>query len=171
MFTTTLAEVVAVNGRVLDVKPLFSPDGVTMPVITGVQLGMFGNVENNIDVNIKTGDIIIVLFTTFDISNFVTLGSKERMDTSRRNDLNSCIALPFTFNKHSSTLPLPTSIRMTGNREEQGNVEHVGNIVITGMAQAANVAATTSLKVAEKEMKGHIHTNGTNSQGNTGQPI
>lgn len=179
MFTTTLAEVITKKGRTLTVQPLFKPDGVKMPPITGVQLGLFGNSENFIDVSIKartgekSGDIVLIIFTTFDISNFVTFGNIDIMDTNRRNDYNSCIALPFTFAKHSEAVQNPQDGIHTkgytleqGQRKHEGDINRIGKTEITGSFSQSGDMEVDGTIHAEVDVvsdtvsgKSHIHIN------------
>ena len=173
MFTTTLAEVITKKGRTLTVQPLFKPDGVKMPPITGVQLGLFGNNSNFMDVSIKIGDIILIMFTTFDISNYVTFGNKDIMDTNRRNDMNSCIALPFTFTKHSEAVQNPQDGIHTkgytleqGQRKHEGDINRIGETEITGAFSQSGDMEVDGTIHAEVDVvsdtvsgKSHIHIN------------
>lgn len=179
MFTTTLAEVITVTGRTLTVQPLFSPSGVKLPVITGVQLGLFGNSEQFVDVHIKgktadsDGDIVLIIFTTFDISNYMTFGNKDIMDTSRRNDINSCVALPFTFKKHTEAIQNPQSgIHMKGyalhqgQKKHEGDLNRIGETEITGAFSQAgdmevdgNIHAEVDVVADTVSLKSHIHIN------------
>lgn len=178
MFTTTLAEVISVKGRTLTVQPLFKPDGVPMPPITGVQMGLFGNAEQFIDVHIKPktseqpGDVVLILFTTFDISNYVTFGNKDIMDTNRRNDFNSCIALPFTFTKHLSAVNNPTGgIHMKGYMLEQGQKRHEGDLDQQGQIESTgdHIAGGVSLINHTHTYKEPEHVK--NPVANTGKPV
>ena len=56
------------NGRFVDAEPLFSPNGVALPVLRNVPVALFGDSKDHIDWNIKEGDIMPYFILTFDIS-------------------------------------------------------------------------------------------------------
>lgn len=132
MFTSDLAEIVEIEGRLLSVKPLGKGEGVAAPVIHGVAIGLIGNINNYTDYNLKIGDIIPIWYTTRDISDYIAFGNKDTVGSSRRNNYNSAFTIPITFNYADLGLALPKSISFIGDRLDKGNVVHTGDHNVTG---------------------------------------
>ncbi len=132
MFTSCLAEITAINGRKLSVKPLGIMGGVTPPQIHDVPLGLLGNKDNHTDHKLEIGNIIIVLFTTFDISNYMAFGSKDTAMSISLNDYNNAIALPIVFGLEELKVMLPESISHIGNVNHVGDTTQKGNVTQTG---------------------------------------
>lgn len=128
-----LCEVQAVRkNRFVDLKPLFKPNGISLPVLRNVPVCMFGDNINYIDWKINVGNIIPVFVTTYDISSYISQGNKEKMDSIKRNSLNSCFALPFTIPSMQDTRSFPDAIKVIGNRHEEGEINQKGDITRTG---------------------------------------
>lgn len=147
-----LCEVQAIrSNRFVDLNPLFKPNGVSLPVLRNVPVGLFGNQINYIDWKISSGDIVPVFITTFDISSYISQGNKERMDTIKRNSLNSCFVLPFTIPTMQDSRSFPPAIKVIGNRIEEGEINQKGNITRNGNTDTnGNVNINGDLKVSQK---------------------
>ena len=164
------------KGRFVDAEPLFSPNGVALPVLRNVPVALFGDSKDHIDWNIKEGDIMPYFILTFDISSYISQGSHDVMDSNRRNNLNNGFILPFTIPNATESLEFPSDIRIIGDRLEEGNIDlkgnssQKGNVEITGdtiqkgnTTQAGNissigtVSATEDVKAGDKSLKNHRH--------------
>lgn len=164
------------KGRFVDAEPLFSPNGVALPVLRNVPVALFGDNKDHIDWNIKEGDIMPYFVLTFDISSYISQGSHDVMDSNRRNNLNNGFILPFTIPNATESLEFPSDIRIIGDRLEEGNIDlkgnssQKGNVEITGdttqkgnTAQTGNisstgtVSATEDVKAGDKSLKNHKH--------------
>lgn len=164
------------KGRFVDAEPLFSPNGVALPVLRNVPVALFGDSKDHIDWNIKEGDIMPYFILTFDISSYISQGSHDVMDSNRRNNLNNGFILPFTIPNATESLEFPSDIRIIGDRLEEGNIDltgdfnQKGNVEITGdTAQKGNttqtgnisstgtVSATEDVKAGDKSLKKHKH--------------
>lgn len=147
-----LCEVQAVRkNRFVDLKPLFKPNGIPLPVLRNVPVCMFGDNINYIDWKINAGNIVPVFITTFDISSYVSQGNKEKMDTIKRNSLNSCFVLPFTLPTMKDTRSFPEAIKIIGNRVEEGEINQKGNITRAGNTNTTgNINITGNLTVTQK---------------------
>nr|DAN54311.1 MAG TPA: baseplate protein [Caudoviricetes sp.] len=164
------------KGRFVDAEPLFSPNGVALPVLRNVPVALFGDNKDHIDWNIKEGDIMPYFILTFDISSYISQGSHDVMDSNRRNNLNNGFILPFTIPNATESLEFPSDIRIIGDRLEEGNIDlkgnssQKGNVEITGdtiqkgnTTQAGNissigtVSATEDVKAGDKSLKNHKH--------------
>lgn len=149
MFTCAFAEIVNIENRILSVKPLGSLGGVAPPIIHDVPLGLLGNMDNHTDHKLVVGDIIIILFTTMDIGNYIAFGSSETVPSLELNSYNSAIALPITFNLSQLGLALPESI------SQIGNILHSGNTTQEGSTNVSEKITTNELLVHGKtELKG-----------------
>lgn len=153
MFTSCLAEITAINNRILSVKPLGSMKGVLPPEIHDVPLGLLGNKENHTDHNLIVGDIILILFTTFNMGNYISFGSKETTPCLSLNDYNNAIALPIVFNQEILNIALPESISQIGNINHQGNTAQTGEQTTTGI-----IHSDTDVTGKEISLVGHTHT-------------
>lgn len=146
------------KGRFVDAEPLFSPNGVALPVLRNVPVALFGDSKDHIDWNIKEGDIMPYFILTFDISSYISQGSHDVMDSNRRNNLNNGFILPFTIPNATESLEFPSDIRIIGDRLEEGNIDlkgnssQKGNVEITG-----TVSATEDVKAGDKSLKNHRH--------------
>ena len=168
-------------------EPLFSPNGVALPVLRNVPVALFGNAINHIDWNIKEGDIMPYLILTFDISSYISQASQEIMDSDRRNNLNNGFILPFTIPNSTETLEFPTDIRIIGDRLEKGNIDltgnskQKGNLDISGdtkqkgnttqignINSTGTVSASEDVKAGDKSLKNHRHSGVTKGNDNTG---
>ena len=164
------------KGRFVDAEPLFSPNGVTLPVLRNVPVALFGDSKDHIDWNIKEGDIMPYFILTFDISSYISQGSHDVMDSNRRNNLNNGFILPFTIPNATENLEFPSDIRIIGDRLEEGNIDltgdssQKGNVEITGnttqngnttqtgnISSTGTVSATEDVKAGDKSLKNHKH--------------
>lgn len=147
-----LCEVQSVRkNRFVDLKPLFKPNGISLPVLRNVPVCMFGDNINYIDWKINVGNIIPVFVTTYDISSYISQGNKEKMDSIKRNSLNSCFALPFTIPSMQDIRSFPDAIKIIGNRLEEGEINQIGNITRTGNTNTkGDIKITGNLTVTQK---------------------
>lgn len=167
--------------RFVDAQPLFSPNGVELPPLRNIPVGLLGDETDHFDWNVKVGDIMPYFVLTFDISSYASQGSLEIMDSNRRNNLNSGFILPFTIPNMKENLQFPSDIRIIGNRLEKGNIEQTGNKKQTGnmdltgdttqngnISSSGTVSGKEDVVAAGKSMKNHKHTNVTPGTDNTG---
>lgn len=164
------------KGRFVDAEPLFSPNGVALPVLRNVPVGLFGDSKDHIDWNIKEGDIMPYFVLTFDISSYISQGSHDVMDSNRRNNLNNGFILPFTIPNSTESLEFPSDIRILGDRLEEGNIDlkgdskQEGNVEINGnttqkgnttqtgnISTKGSVAASEDVTAGDKSLKKHKH--------------
>ena len=164
------------KGRFVDAEPLFSPNGVALPVLRNVPVALFGDSKDHIDWNIKEGDIMPYFVLTFDISSYISQGSHDVMDSSRRNNLNNGFILPFTIPNATESLEFPSDIRIIGDRLEKGNIDlkgdskQEGNVEINGnttqkgnttqtgnISTKGSVAASEDVTAGDKSLKKHKH--------------
>lgn len=164
------------KGRFVDAEPLFSPNGVALPVLRNVPVALFGDNKDHIDWNIKEGDIMPYFILTFDISSYISQGSHDVMDSNRRNNLNNGFILPFTIPNATESLEFPSDIRIIGDRLEEGNIDlkgnssQKGNVEITGdttqkgnttqmgnISSTGTISATEDVKAGDKSLKNHRH--------------
>lgn len=139
------------KNRFVDLKPLFKPNGISLPVLRNVPVCMFGDNINYIDWKINIGNIIPVFVTTYDISSYISQGNKEKMDSIKRNSLNSCFALPFTIPSMQDIRSFPDAIKIIGNRLEEGEINQIGNITRTGNTNTkGDINITGNLTVTQK---------------------
>ena len=165
------------KGRFVDAEPLFSPNGVALPVLRNVPVALFGDNKDHIDWNIKEGDIMPYFVLTFDISSYISQGSHDVMDSNRRNNLNNGFILPFTIPNATESLEFPSDIRIIGDRLEEGNIDlkgdskQKGNVEINGnttqkgnttqtgnISTKGSVAASEDVTAGDKSLKKHKHT-------------
>lgn len=169
------------SNRFVDAKPLFTPNGVELPPLRNIPVGLLGDKTDHFDWNVKIGDIMPYFVLTFDISSYASQGSLEIMDSNRRNNLNSGFILPFTIPNMKENLQFPSDIRIIGNRLEKGNIEQTGNKKQTGnmdltgdttqngnISSSGTVSGKEDVVAAGKSMKNHKHTNVTPGTDNTG---
>lgn len=164
------------KGRFVDAEPLFSPNGVALPVLRNVPVALFGDSKDHIDWNIKEGDIMPYFVLTFDISSYISQGSHDVMDSNRRNNLNNGFILPFTIPNSTESLEFPSDIRILGDRLEEGNIDlkgdskQEGNVEINGnttqkgnttqtgnISTKGSVAASEDVTAGDKSLKKHKH--------------
>lgn len=158
------------KGRFVDAVPLFSPSGVPLPVLRNVPVALFGNEKNHIDWHISQGDVMPYLITTYDLSSYVSRGSLENMDTTRRNNLNSGFILPVTIPHMGEILEFAEDLRIIGNRLERGNVDitgdytHQGNLIQTGnnttegaISATKNIVTARDVIAGKKSLRSHKH--------------
>ena len=134
MFTSCLAKITSIEGRILSVSPVGTMNGKKPPEIHGVPLGLIGNEQNHSDYKLNIGDIVAIFFTTFSLDDFVANGSDECNSSIGKNDYNSAFAIPITFNNQS--MDLPESIRTVGNNIHKGNLNQEGTQDITGLCSS-----------------------------------
>ena len=175
------------KGRFVDAEPLFSPNGVALPVLRNVPVALFGDSKDHIDWNIKEGDIMPYFILTFDISSYISQGSHDVMDSNRRNNLNNGFILPFTIPNATENLEFPSDIRIIGDRLEEGNIDlkgnssQKGNVEITGdttqkgnttqtgnISSTGTVSATEDVKAGDKSLKNHKHSGVTKGNDTSG---
>ena len=164
------------KGRFVDAEPLFTPNGVALPVLRNVPVALFGDSKDHIDWNIKEGDIMPYFVLTFDISSYISQGSHDVMDSNRRNNLNNGFILPFTIPNATESLEFPSDIRIIGDRLEEGNIDlkgdskQEGNVKINGnttqkgnttqtgnISTKGSVAASEDVTAGDKSLKKHKH--------------
>ena len=145
------------KGRFVDAEPLFSPNGVALPVLRNVPVALFGDNKDHIDWNIKEGDIMPYFVLTFDISSYISQGSHDVMDSNRRNNLNNGFILPFTIPNATESLEFPSDIRIIGDRLEEGNIDLKGNVNIGEMylenGELKNISAEGNVIVRKLYVK------------------
>ncbi len=167
--------------RFVDAQPLFAPNGVELPPLRNIPVGLLGDKTDHFDWNVKIGDIMPYFVLTFDISSYASQGSLEVMDSNRRNNLNNGFILPFTIPNMKETLQFPSDIRIIGNRLEKGNIEQTGNkkqmgdnTIAGNTTQNGNISSSGTVSgkedvvAAGKSMRNHKHTNVTSGVDNTG---
>lgn len=160
-----LCEVVNIReNRFVDLKPLFIPNGIPLPVLRNVPVAIFGDEKNYIDWKINVGNILPTFITTFDISSYISSGNKEKMDTTLRNSLNSTFALPLTIPSMKDVRNFPEAIKMIGDRFEVGKINQTGDVIrkgaenITGDINiTGNLTVTAKATVAGIDFKSHKH--------------
>lgn len=164
------------KGRFVDAEPLFTPNGVALPVLRNVPVALFGDNKDHIDWNIKEGDIMPYFVLTFDISSYISQGSHDVMDSNRRNNLNNGFILPFTIPNATESLEFPSDIRIIGDRLEEGNIDlkgdskQEGNVKINGnttqkgnttqtgnISTKGSVVASEDVTAGDKSLKKHKH--------------
>lgn len=158
------------KGRFVDAVPLFSPNGVPLPVLRNVPVALFGNAKNHIDWHITEGDIMPYLVVTYDLSSYISQGSIEIMDTTRRNNLNSGFILPVTIPNMREILEFAENIRIIGDRLEEGNIDltgdcvHKGNVnqtgnndVTGGITATQNITTSQDVVAGGKSLQNHKH--------------
>ena len=164
------------KGRFVDAEPLFTPNGVALPVLRNVPVALFGDNKDHIDWNIKEGDIMPYFVLTFDISSYISQGSHDVMDSNRRNNLNNGFILPFTIPNATESLEFHSDIRIIGDRLEEGNIDlkgdskQEGNVKINGnttqkgnttqtgnISTKGSVAASEDVTAGDKSLKKHKH--------------
>ena len=164
------------KGRFVDAEPLFSPNGVALPVLRNVPVALFGDSKDHIDWNIKEGDIMPYFVLTFDISSYISQCSHDVIDSNRRNNLNNGFILPFTIPNATESLEFPSDIRIIGDRLEEGNIDlkgdskQEGNVKINGnttqkgnttqtgnISTKGSVAASEDVTAGDKSLKKHKH--------------
>lgn len=164
------------KGRFVDAEPLFTPNGVALPVLRNVPVALFGDNKDHIDWNIKEGNIMPYFVLTFDISSYISQGSHDVMDSNRRNNLNNGFILPFTIPNATESLEFPSDIRIIGDRLEEGNIDlkgdskQEGNVKINGnttqkgnttqtgnISTKGSVAASEDVTAGDKSLKKHKH--------------
>lgn len=190
MFTACIAEITNIEKRILSVKPIGLMGGIIPPEIHQVPLGMLGNENNHTDHNLKIGDMILVLFLTFNPSNYVAFGGKNNLSDLNMNDYNNAVALPIVFNRAVFNFDLPESISHFGNvahtgntnrdgsltqkgdTTQTGNIDVTGNIKATGTIEAPQVNGTTDVSFAGISGKSHTHSYkpGTGTPTSTSKP-
>ena len=174
MFTSSFAEIVSINNRILSVKPLGSMGGVAPPIIHDVPLGLLGNMDNHIDHKLVIGDIIIILFTTMDLGNYIAYGSPETVPNLELNSYNSAVALPITFNLSQLGLALPESISQIGNILHNGNTNQNGSLTVSEKITTNEllVNGESTLKggttIQDKPFLQHTHSGVESGPNNTG---
>ncbi len=160
------------KGRFVDAVPLFTPNGVPLPVFRNIPVGLFGNKTNHIDWNIEEGDIMPYFILTFDISSYISQASQKNMDTNRRNNLNNGFILPFTIPNLLESLMFPKDIRIIGNRLEKGNINLTGNTVQTGTITSSGIITSKEDVIAQQiSLTKHKHKNIKKGQDESGEPI
>lgn len=152
MFSSALAEIISIEGRLLSVKPIGMYAGVVPPIIHDVPLGLLGNMENHTDHKLVVGNIIPIFFTTLDIGNYISFGSKDTVSNVDLNNFNSCIALPITFDVSQLNLELPESISKVGNEIHKGDLQQTGTQKVTGKCESG-----TDYVSAGVSGKNHTH--------------
>lgn len=158
MFTSCLAEITAIYGRKLSVKPLGLMGGIIPPQIHDVPLGLLGNKNNHTDHKLEVGNIILVLFTTFDISNYISFGSKDTTGNISLNDYNNAIALPIVFGLEELGINLPESISHIGNVNHIGDTTQKGNISQEGEQNTTGIIhSDTDVTGKEISLVNHTH--------------
>ena len=164
------------KGRFVDAEPLFTPNGVALPVLRNVPVALFGDNKDHIDWNIREVDIVPYFVLTFDISSYISQGSHDVMDSNRRNNLNNGFILPFTIPNATESLEFPSDIRIIGDRLEEGNIDlkgdskQEGNVKINGnttqkgnttqtgnISTKGSVAASEDVTAGDKSLKKHKH--------------
>lgn len=170
-----LVKIIAIRGkRHVDALPLFSPNGVSLPVLRNVPVALLGNEKNHEDFNVAIGDVMPYQVCAFDISSYTSQGSLDIMDSSRRNNIGNGYILPFTIPNQKTPLDFPSSIRVIGNREEEGdivlkgNTTQDGNSIQTGSSSqtgkadvTGSVNASEDVSVGGKSTKNHTHIDST----------
>lgn len=150
MFTACLAQITDIEKRILSVKPIGLMGSIVPPEIHDVPLGMLGNKNNHTDHNLQTGDIILILFLTFDPSNYVAFGGINTLSDFNMNDYNNAVALPIVFNRDVFNLDLPESISHIGNVVHEGNTNRNGSLNQNGdTTQTGNINVTGNITSTE----------------------
>lgn len=168
MFTACLAEITKIEKRVLSVQPYGKMSGIVPPEIHDVPLGMLGNEQNHTDHNLKIGDVIVILFLTFNPGNYVSFGGKDTLPDFSMNDYNNAVALPIVFNRGVFNLDFPEGISHIGNIIHSGNTNRDGSLTQNGNASVTgNVEATEKIEAPIVNGKEDVTFGGVSGKGHT----
>lgn len=137
-----LAEITAIEGRKLSLKPFGNMGGVLPPELHDVPLGRLGGKKNSIDISVDIGDVVICFFTTLDTSNYVSFGGKDTSLDVNKNSLNSCFCVPVCFDFSILNSEITKSISIVGDIEQKGTLKVSSDIKSDTEVSAGSVKLT-----------------------------
>ena len=119
----------------IDATPLTESKGVPLPRINKIPVIYIGNQSFNIKINVAVGDIVILLISSQDISNWVT-NEDIKPNTNKRHNLNNALAIPFWVPTDITPSKIPREIAINGSGTWSGNIIINGNVTINGTSTA-----------------------------------
>lgn len=180
MHTITIAKIVKVNDKTIDVKPVFKRKvkdrEIEYPVFTKVPpLFNYGG-ANYHAFPLAIGDYCLLLVNERAFDNWYEgLDYKTPLEY-RMFDYSDSFALPMAKNKlNAVSIPKDGRTHLIGDTYQQGDYEHLGNRVekngVINIEDTSDIVIATSLgNVSLREfIESHYHTG--DSGGSTGTPI
>jgi len=149
--TTTIAKVVSVNAKTINVKPVFNrvikktgflgvfktPQEIELPVFENVPIINFLGGSSSIQMPIAIGDYCVLMFTERCFDGWWKGRDNTTPPQYRMHDYSDGLALVGLHNEQGG-LNIPTAIQIegdtvhNGNQQENGNINRTGNETITG---------------------------------------
>jgi len=118
----------------IDVKPLYSLNGNSIPQVVQVPLLFLGNAKNMIEVESQVGDYVLLIISDYDIDNLIISGEEKEVNTNSKHQLNDAVAIPFSFTPFNNSkaqtskisikadgsiiIDTPNTIKLGGNATE-----------------------------------------------------
>lgn len=140
MYCSLVCKVIKVHDTdKIDVKPLYTLDGVSLPIIVQVPLMFIGNDTNIISVETTVGDYVLLVISDYDIDNLIIDGKDTEVNTNSKHQINDALALPFSFTPFNSQKAHTSKITLRSNGdidiESSGNTNIVASSDVTLDAQ------------------------------------
>ncbi|MCF8012240.1 MAG: hypothetical protein K9L56_13270 [Clostridiales bacterium] len=121
LFVCALAKITKLHSqRKINAKPLYKIDGIEVSTIPGVPLMSMGNSNSSIEVELKKGDIVVLIFLDYDSDNVIISGENKEVNTKRKHQMSDAIAFPFNF----------TPFNKSDNKDNQITIKANGDVVL-----------------------------------------
>lgn len=116
MYCSLLAKITEVKTNFkVNVKPVYKIDGEQIAIIPNVPLCSIGNSSSVIRVEPKVGDLVLLVFSDYDIDNFVLSGKIKEINTKTMHQLNDAIAIQLNLTAFNSTESYTSKVTIKNN--------------------------------------------------------
>lgn len=125
-------EIVKLNKCYADVKPFVDESDLGFPTIPEVPILTIGNDSKKIKFKHNVGDVVTVLFSQVDFSEFLINKSRIKAENSEKFNLSSAVALPFNIHTMGSEktakldFDIVGDVYIEGKLFVKGNIEQIG---------------------------------------------
>ena len=163
--TTTIAKVISVGSKTIDVKPVINRvvngESIELPVFQKVPPIFLGGGGSSLAFPVKEGDYCLLVFTERCFDNWYAGRDFQSPLELRVHDYSDALAIVGLKNE-SGALTIPSDMTFTGDLIIDGNLTVNGDVEATGDVKADGVS-----------LKNHTHTyawTGSPGSGSTGAP-
>ena len=157
VYTINIGKVINISGNFAEVDCLGDLRDAKEPNAINVPVLQFGTRTNNHIVEVVPGDIVLLLYTKYDISVFLETEESES-DIERQFNRDSCVALPVVF-------PTKLYTYAAAGNTINGDTELNGKLTASGIIKSLSDVLAKAISLF-----GHKHGEVTKGGDDTGVP-
>lgn len=159
IYTISICKINKLSGTIAEVENIKDSS-----IIMEVPVFQLGNDNFNIKIKFQEGDIVPVLHTKDDLSNFFQTGKSREENIEPKFSRNNAFILPLQINFFEKSMSFTDAdIEITGNLKITGDIEVDGTITTTG-----DITSEGDVVAGEISLINHVHSGVESGSSNTG---